>query len=69
MGLLYNLVYRYKCLCDYGPHSLHWQHRHKDLHISHFDMLELLDILGLSNIHRACILHMGYLCDPEDTDI
>ena len=69
MGLLCNLVYRYKCLCDYGPHNLHWQHRHKDLHISHFDMLELLDILGLSNTHRACILHKGYLCDPEDTDI
>ena len=69
MGLLCNLVYRYKCLCDYGPHSLHWQHRHKDLHISRCDKQELLDILDLLNIRRACILHRDYLCVQQDIDI
>ena len=60
--LLCNLVYKYRCLCDYELHNQHWLHKHMDQHIFHFDMQVLLGTLGLSGIHRVYILYRDCLC-------
>ena len=66
--LLCSLVCKCKCLCDCGLHNQHWQHSHKDQHISHCDRQELWDILDLSSIHRVYILHRDFLCVLVDID-
>ena len=68
-GHLYSQAYKYKYPCDFWPHSQHWLHSHKDLHISHFDKPKLLGIQGQLSIHMVCILHMDYLYVQKDTDI
>ena len=55
-----------KCLCDFVVHNQHWQHSCKDLHIFHFDKLELLGILDQSNTHKVCILCKDFLCAQVD---
>ena len=64
--LLYSPAYMCKCLYDFELHNQHWQHSCKDLHIFHFDMLELLGILDQSNTRKVCILCKGFLCVQVD---
>ena len=66
--LLCSLVCKCKCLCDCGLHNQHWQHSHRDQHISHCDRQELWDTLDLSSIHRVYILHRDFLCVLVDID-
>ena len=69
MGPQYIQVGRCKFLCDFLGCSLHIEHSHKDLHISHFDKPKLLDIQDQLSTHMAYILRMDYLCVQVDTCI
>ena len=64
--LLCNLVCRYNSLCDCVRSSLHWQHSHRDLHISHCDKPKLCGILDQSNTRKVCILCKDFLCAQMD---
>ena len=63
-----NLAYMCKYPYDFWLHNLHWQHNHKDLHIFHFGMQVLLDILDQLGTRRVYTQCKGYPCVQMDTD-